>query len=64
MSGELARSRKRFERSLAELGEAVEQETGWAPRVGRWVVPVVAGAVGLVAGIALRRNLPRLGRRR
>lgn len=57
---EVRRSRARLERSLDELGAAVEQELGWAPRLGAWLGPLVAGAVGLAAGLALRRNLPRL----
>jgi hypothetical protein len=61
MSDRVRESRRRFEHSLRELGGAIDRELGWAPKLSRWLVPVVAGAVGLVAGIAVRRNLPRLG---
>ena len=63
---EIRASRERLERSLDELGAAVEQELGWATRVrglGAWVAPLVAGAVGLAAALALRRKLPRLRER-
>jgi hypothetical protein len=56
-------SRKRFEKSLNELSEAVDSELGWAPRLSRWVVPLAACAVGLVLGAAFRRALPRLRER-
>ena len=36
------------------------EELGWAPSGLRWIVPIVALAVGVVAGVALKRNLPRL----
>jgi len=64
MSDELIRDRrKRFERSLDRLRDEVESELGWAPRWGRWALPLAAGAAALVAGWTLRRNLPRLLRR-
>lgn len=53
MSTELARSRRRLERGLSELRAAVEGELGWAPRLGKWVALVVAGAVGFVAASSL-----------
>jgi len=61
---EIERQRRRFESSLDDLREALEGEFGWAPRARRWMLPIVAGAVGLVAGLVLRRNLPRVRRRR
>ena len=64
MSDDVARSRRRFERSLDELRRAVESEFGAAPRIARWLLPLVAGAVGLAIGVAARRNLPRLRSRR
>jgi hypothetical protein len=57
-------SRERFEASLEELRGAVESELGWAPRAARWVTPLVAVAAGLALGMAVRRALPRLRRRR
>jgi len=63
-NGEIEKQRLRFESSLDDLRDALEEELGWAPRARRWAVPIVAGAVGLVAGLVLRRNLPRLRRRR
>jgi len=60
VSDEIRRSRERFERSLDALRKEFAGELGWAPRVSRWVLPLVAGTVGLVAGLTLRRNLPRL----
>jgi len=62
LSSTLDKSRKRLEKSLAELRGAVERELGWAPRASRWAFPIVAAAVGLVIGLAVRRQLPRLGR--
>jgi hypothetical protein len=64
VKSEIEKSRSRLERSLAELGGTVESEVGWAPRVARWAVPIVAAAVGLVVGLAVRRSWPRLGRGR
>ena len=56
----IRQSRERFERSLDRLGGAVESELGFLPRYGRWLGPLVAGALGLTAALVLRRNLPRL----
>lgn len=56
---ELAATRERFAADLDELRGNFEEELGWAPRGLRWVVPIVALAAGLVAGLALKRNLPR-----
>jgi hypothetical protein len=64
MSDDLGRSRARFEASLAELRGAVEGEFGRKPRLGRWIVPVVAATVGFAVGLALKRSLPRLLPRR
>lgn len=59
MSDELERSRRRFEAGLEELRGASVAELGWAPRMARWAVPVVAAAVGLTVGLMVRRGLPR-----
>jgi len=61
MSDELERSRRRLETGLAEFRAACERELAWKPRLSRWAVPLVAAAVGLTLGLAVRRNLPRLG---
>ncbi len=60
-SDELERTRERFATDLDDLRGALHEEVGWAPRGLRWIVPIVALAAGLVAGVAVRRNLPRLG---
>lgn len=58
-------SRRRFEESLDDLRSAVDRELGWAPKLSRWAVPLVAAAAGLALGLAVRRALPRLrGQRR
>jgi hypothetical protein len=59
VSDDVARSRARFESSLADLRGAVESELGRKPRLGRWLVPVVAATVGFAVGLALKRTLPR-----
>lgn len=64
MSDDLERSRARFEASLTELRGAVEHELGRKPRLGRWIVPLVAATVGFAVGLALKRTLPRLLPRR
>jgi hypothetical protein len=60
VTDELERSRRRLERGLSELGAAAEAEIGWTPRLSRWAVPILAVAVGLVLGLAVRRSWPRL----
>lgn len=62
MSQSLNKSRQRLERSLDDLRGALEEEVGWAPRASRWALPIVAAAVGLVVGLVVRRQLPRLGK--
>lgn len=62
MSEDLESSRQRLEAELGELHGALDREFAWKPRLSRWALPLVAMAVGLLAGSALRRNLPRLGR--
>lgn len=59
MTGNLERSRRRFERSLADLQDSIEREVGWAPRALSWVVPLVGVAAGIALGMAVRRALPR-----
>lgn len=61
MSEDLGRSRRRFERALADLQESIESEIGWAPRAFAWVVPLVGFAAGLALGMKVRGALP--GRR-
>ena len=55
----VARSRERFERSLEDLRSALDQELGWAPKLSRWAVPLIAAAAGVALGMAVRRALPR-----
>ena len=57
---DLASSRERFASGLDDLRGNLQEELGWAPRGLRWIVPIVALATGIVAGVALKRNLPRL----
>ncbi len=59
-ASELGATRERFARDLDELRGSLHEELGWAPRGLRWIVPIVALAAGIVAGVALKRNLPRL----
>lgn len=61
MNHELEASRRRLEESLEGLRQAAQRDIGWLPRASRWALPLVAAAVGLVVGLAVRRNLPRLG---
>jgi hypothetical protein len=61
---DLKASRARFEESLEALRGDAERELGWMPRTARWIVPLVALAVGVVAGVGVRRALPRRRRRR
>ena len=60
----IERSRRRFEQSLEDLRAAVDLELGWAPRLSRWALALVAAAVGVALGMTVRRNLPRLRERR
>ncbi len=60
-AGEVAVTRERFAADLDDLRGKLHEELGWAPRGLRWIVPIVALAAGLVAGVAVRRNLPHLG---
>jgi hypothetical protein len=57
-------SRARFERSLDRLREDADRELGWMPKTARWIVPLLGVALGVVAGVAARRVLPRRRRRR
>lgn len=59
---ELETTRERFAADLDDLRGNLHEELGWAPRSLRWIVPMVAMAVGVVTGVALRRKLPRLSR--
>jgi len=56
----LTEARERFAAGLDGLRGDLHEELGWAPRGLRWIVPIVALAAGVVAGVALKRNLPRL----
>lgn len=56
----LAEAREQFAAGLDGLRGDLHEELGWAPRGLRWIVPIVALAAGIVAGVALKRNLPRL----
>ncbi len=57
---ELTARRDRFAAEVDDLRTGLHEELGWAPSGLRWIVPLVALAAGVVAGVALRRNLPRL----
>lgn len=56
----LEATREQFATDLDELRGSLHEELGWAPKGLRWLVPIVALAAGVVAGVALKRNLPRL----
>lgn len=62
VTAELEATRERFAADLNDLRRNLHEELGWAPRGLRWIVPIVALAAGVVAGVALKRNLPRLRR--
>lgn len=64
MSGDLDRSRRRFEESLADLVESVGRELGTVPRLGRWALLVAAAAAGFVAGGALAARISQRRSRR
>ncbi|MEO7794669.1 MAG: hypothetical protein ABIV06_07820 [Thermoanaerobaculia bacterium] len=53
-------ARERFAAGFDDLRGNLHEELGWAPRGLRWIIPVVALAAGLAAGVVLKRNLPRL----
>ena len=57
---DLEARRERFASGLDELRGNLHEELGWARKGLCWIVPIVALAVGVVAGVALKRNLPRL----
>lgn len=57
---ELEVARERFAAGIDDLRVHLHEELGWAPKGLRWIVPMVALAAGVVAGVALKRNLPRL----
>ena len=59
-TGELTARRERFAADVDELRASLHEEIGWAPRGLRWIAPIGARAAGVVAGVALTRNLPRL----
>lgn len=63
MSRELDRGRERFERSLTDLRDAIEDEFGAVPRLGRWALALGAAAAGFALGGVLVRRLAG-GRRR
>jgi hypothetical protein len=55
----LAERRLEMQDRLAELRSASEESFGWAPKAKTWLVPVLVGAAGLVAGMAVRRLVGR-----
>ncbi len=57
---ELDAARERFAAELTDVRGNLHEELGWAPRGMRWIVPIVALAAGVVAGAAVKRNLPSL----
>jgi hypothetical protein len=57
---DVAAARERFAADLDGLRGSFREELGWAPRGFVWIVPIVALAAGVVAGVTLKRNLPRL----
>lgn len=60
VTDELEATRERFATDLDRVRGNLHEELGWAPRGLRWIVPMVALAVGVVTGVAMRRNLPRM----
>ncbi|MEO8276312.1 MAG: hypothetical protein ABI639_08835 [Thermoanaerobaculia bacterium] len=59
VTGELEATREQFATELDDLRGTLHEELGLRALGRRWIVPIVAIAVGVVAGVALRRNLPR-----
>ncbi|MFN7940820.1 MAG: hypothetical protein U0X73_04430 [Thermoanaerobaculia bacterium] len=59
MNEELSRRRAVFEARLDDVREASESSFGWLPRGARWVLPLTAAAVGLLAGLTVARALQR-----
>jgi hypothetical protein len=53
---ELEGSRQAFEQSLDDLRLTLDRKLGWAPKAGRWVLPLVAGASGLALAFWLTRG--------
>lgn len=56
---DLERRRDEFAVRLERLRGALESEFGRAPRSGRWVLPLAAVGVGLLAAFGLKRRLSR-----
>lgn len=52
----LEESRRRVERELGQLQNALHSEIGWAPALKTWGVPLI----GFAAGVALALRLPKL----
>lgn len=53
---ELEIRRDDFERQLAESRQLLKSEIGTYPRKPVWVVPLLAGVVGLSAAMAFRKG--------
>ena len=49
-----------LEERLADLRGAAEAGFGWAPKAKTWLVPVLVGAAGLVAGMAVKSVVGKL----
>jgi hypothetical protein len=60
---ELSRRRAVFEARLDDVREASESSFGWFPRGARWVLPLTAAAVGLLAGLTVARVFARRERK-
>ncbi len=60
---ELDERRRDLEERVADLRDALSREFGWAPRAATWLLPMLAGAAGLAAGLLLRRSSRRRLRR-
>lgn len=52
----LEESRRRVERELGQLQEALESEFGWAPTLKTWGPPLVAFAAGVTLALRLGKS--------
>ena len=53
--------RRQVQDNLARLQEAIGREVGWAPTARRWILPIVAFAVGTAVALGRRRRARALG---